>query len=229
LIRAGRLLGVPLSVGSSWVVLVPVVGWAIFAGIPGDLGSTGARMLVAGLGTALLFFSIVVHELGHVVAARVLGLPVREVVVFLMGGYTDMDLDSAPPLAEARVALVGPATSATLVVVLWVLSLALPEAAGLRHVAEILVLVNGAVAFFNLAPVAPLDGGRILRGNLRASGWNAVRAERLGALLGIVLGVALLAGGAWAERVGSGLTVLAVPSGLLLLLLGLWALLSLRR
>ena len=54
----GRYGGVPVTVGPSWLLVVPIVGLALFAGIDPALGDTWERALVAGLGTVLLFASV---------------------------------------------------------------------------------------------------------------------------------------------------------------------------
>ena len=51
----------------------------------------GAEALLMGLGTALAFFAcIVLHELGHALAAQSMGIPLRGITLFLFGGVAEL-------------------------------------------------------------------------------------------------------------------------------------------
>lgn len=219
-IPAGRVAGVPLRIGLSWLVVVPLVGVALFAGIPSTLGPTAGRVAVAAAGTLLVFVSVIVHEVGHVLAARRHGVAVSGTAVFLVGGWSEMDLDRVDPATEMWVAAAGPLASAGLAAVLGGLALVLPDSSGVFHVARVLALVNAAVAALNLLPGFPLDGGRVVRGLLRSVGWSDARAERITAWVGVTVGAVLLALGSLAVLEGRPLAIVLVPSGALVLLLG---------
>ena len=122
------------------------------------------RLLVAGGGTVLLFVSVIVHELGHVVMARRRRVAVDGISVFLLGGYSEIELDDVPPSVEIAVAVAGSLASVFLALVLGGVAVALPDVGGLARVASVLMLVNAAVAVFNLLPGLPLDGGHVVRG-----------------------------------------------------------------
>jgi Zn-dependent protease/CBS domain-containing protein len=139
-----------------------------------------------GLVTALGFFlCIVLHELGHAMVARRVGIPIRGITLFLFGGVAEMT--GEPPSAgrEFAMAIAGPLVSAVLALLLFLLTIlgtAWAWAKELVAVLNYLWMINIAVLVFNLIPAFPLDGGRVLRsilwgtmGNLRrATCWSSL-------------------------------------------------------
>jgi Zn-dependent protease len=215
----GRYGGVPVTVGPSWLFVVPVVGLALFAGIDSRLGETWQRALVAGLGTALLFASVLIHELGHALMARRRGITVQRVVVFLFGGYSEMDLDGVDPLDDIAVSVAGPLASAALAFTTLVVALPAPEWAGMQRTLALLGIVNVGVAVFNLLPGFPLDGGRMVRASLIGAGFEQRRADVITARLGIGLGLFAAAAGVWMTMRGDAGAVIALPVGVLVVVL----------
>ncbi len=212
-IPLARFGGVPVTVGLSWLLVVPVVGVALFAGIDPERGTTAGRIAVAASGTVLMFASIVVHELGHALVALRRGVAVERVVVFLFGGYSEMSLERASPETQVIVTMAGPLASITLAAGLVLVAMVAPVGAGLRGVISLLAAVNVGVAVFNLLPAFPLDGGRILRALLLGAGIGAVRAERLAARVGIGCGLVLIAAGAALSLLGRPISLVIVPVG----------------
>jgi Zn-dependent protease len=217
---AGRVAGVPLRIGASWLFLLPFMAVVLFLGIPGDLGPTAARWLVGALGSAALLGSVIAHEAGHVVAARRYDLEVAGLSVFLFGGFSEIRLDAAVPMRRVAVAGAGPVASLGTAGALGALAWAAPEAWGASHVAGLVALVNIAVAGFNLLPGAPLDGGRILAALLVDSGMEDDRADRVAAWLGVVVGSGFVLVGAAAMWLGEASGGLLIPLGTLVLVLG---------
>lgn len=118
---------------------------------------------VAGvLGKGLIAFAVVfLHELGHIIAARRLGLLVYDVELLPFGGVSRLGEDLFfDPLKEIYVAIAGPAVNAMLVG----LGIALKNY-GLwdETLGAFFIQCNLMVAAFNLLPAFPLDGGRIFR------------------------------------------------------------------
>jgi Zn-dependent protease len=222
-IPLGRYGGVPVTVGLSWIVVVPIVGLALFAGIDSRLGQTWERVLVASVGTALLFASVLIHELGHAIEARRRGVGVERIVVFLFGGYSEMDLDGVAPADDIAVSLAGPVASTVLAVATLMAALLSPGWAGTQRTLALLGLVNVGVAVFNLLPGFPLDGGRIVRATLIAAGFERRRAEVVTARLGVALGLIVMAVGAWMTVRGRPGSIVVVPVGVLLFVIALAA------
>ncbi len=211
----GSVGGVRVVVGVSWLIILPIVALGMFATIDPGSDSLLVRVLVGAGASLLLWVSILVHELGHAMAARRHGIAVERVVVFLLGGYSEMDLDAANPGQEWTVAVTGPIFSGVLSVGLIAGASVAPANGAIEGTLALLALVNGGVAAFNLLPAFPLDGGRMLRSSLVRRGWSPGRAERVAIGTGLVLGGLMALGGIGMSIAGSGVSVLLVPAGLL--------------
>nr|WP_233604589.1 site-2 protease family protein [Micromonospora sp. HM5-17] len=132
---------------------------------------------LVGLGfVALLLGSVLLHELGHALAARRYGIGVRGITLELLGGYTEMDRDAPSPRVDLVVSLAGPAVSLAVGVAAVAVALALPDGTLANRFAVQLAASNVLVAFFNALPGLPLDGGRALR----AAVWALARDPHLG-------------------------------------------------
>jgi Zn-dependent protease len=126
-------------------------------------------------GFVLLIF---VHEMGHAVAMRLEGIPAgAPVFIPFVGAFVAMQGQPRNAAVEARVAMAGPvAGSLAAWAVLWAgVELDQPLLRALGHTA---VLIN----LFNLIPVSPLDGGRIVTAFTRTY-WVIGYALGIGALL----------------------------------------------
>lgn len=105
----------------------------------------------------ILFASVMLHEIGHVAAARSMGIKVYEVELLPYGGVARMEeLSKYGGFAEASVAAAGPAVSLILSIAFYLLK-------GYSEIFVSLYSFNLVICLFNLTPVIPLDGGRIAR------------------------------------------------------------------
>lgn len=144
----------------------------------------GARLAVAGM------VSLAVHEMAHVLAARMLGLRVNEMELMPFGGAARIDeIESLRPGQLLTVVLAGPASNLMLAAVF----AALGWAKWLDHrMAVQMVNVNIALFLFNLLPALPLDGGRLFSGLLGQQIGN-LRAINIAIWIGRVVAILLLA------------------------------------
>jgi CBS domain-containing protein len=120
------------------------------------------------------------------------------------------------PSAELKIATAGPAVSFAAAALFAVVADALDRAGGPElavDAAAWLALINGVLALFNLAPAAPLDGGRILHALVWKASGDRDRATRVSTGAGRVFGYLLVGvgivmvasgsiGGAWIAFVG---------------------------
>lgn len=209
----GRVRGFPILLAPSWLIIAALItiGYGRIAtdAVPG-LSRTGGH-LVAFAFAVLFAASILLHELGHAFVADALHLRVRKVVIFLLGGVSEID-PARRPRDEFLVAAAGPVVSFAIAAILW----AVRPAVAADSVADLLIWLlvwsNASVAIFNILPGLPLDGGRVLR----AAVWGATRsrsiATRVSAWGGRVLAVALLVGALALERTDRGGTLLLPTS-----------------
>ena len=140
----------------------------------------------------LLFSSVVLHELGHVVAARQFGIQTPDITLLPIGGVARLRRMPTEPLQEIAVAVAGPAVNVLIAVLLVLVAgarLTLGEllipAAGAQTIWTRLATVNLWLVLFNLIPAFPMDGGRVLRA-LIALRTPYTRATRIAAGIGQV-------------------------------------------
>lgn len=168
--QVGRVFGFPLRLTASWVFLALFIVFFYSESLGDNLGLTGPRRFLAGLGfVAGLLLSVLLHELGHAITARRFGVGVRGITLDLLGGYTEFDRDSPRPGVELATALAGPAVSAVLGFGCLGIALVLPDGTIANKIAAQLAIANIIVAIYNALPGWPLDGGRALR----AAVWAA--------------------------------------------------------
>ncbi|RMG13077.1 MAG: Zn-dependent protease [Planctomycetota bacterium] len=178
----GRPFGVELRVHST---LLWLVGFFALSSLLSE-GLFGAVSVLLWVG--LLGVSVTLHELGHVLAARLFGIGTTGITLYPFGGIARLTREARTSGEEVVVALAGPAVNVFL--------------AGLAAVPLFLVGplpglvpflgVNVALAVFNLVPAYPMDGGRALRGILwhwmgRVAATRA--AARMGQVFAVVFGI----------------------------------------
>src|SRR5918992_5750712 len=113
----GRLFGIRIGVNASWfLILFLAIFW--LSGAFTDILNDETAGYVAALIAALLFFgSIVLHELGHALAARRSGIEVSGIDLFFFGGVMKMNRDTDTPGKEFVVAIAGPLVTLAIVIV----------------------------------------------------------------------------------------------------------------
>jgi Zn-dependent protease len=154
------------------------------------------RIAVGLILAAVLFASLLAHEVAHAVVARRRGLPVGSLTMYLFGANNAIDDLHSTAADEIAVGLSGPAVSAAIAAVFLAAGLGvlrINEQAGVL-LADIGV-ANGLLAAFNLLPGYPMDGGRVLRGILWKAGANAISSTRRAALCGRIVAYLTIAGG----------------------------------
>ncbi len=149
---------------------------------------------------SLWFLVVILHEIGHIVAARRYGYVVEGVELLPFGGVARM---AASTLGfqvrhETVIALCGPLVN--LILALVTAMLHITGLVGDRVAADFL-MINGMIALFNLLPALPLDGGRIARAGLAMSlGYK--HATRVVTAMSFFLSMALMLIGALALVLG---------------------------
>jgi Zn-dependent protease len=165
----GKVFGIPIRVHISWLIVF-VLFTLTFAGHFGSLHKDWPTHLlwVMGVVASLLFFaSVLAHELAHSLLARSRGLHVRDIVLFIFGGVSEITDESKTPGTEFLVAVVGPLTSVVIGAFFLLLSMVTADPSPpVAAVCRYLGFINLVLAVFNMIPGYPLDGGRVLRGIL---------------------------------------------------------------
>lgn len=118
---------------------------------------------------ALLFLSVLLHEFGHVFAARRYHIQTPDITLLPIGGVARLERLPEKPSQELFVALAGPMVNIVIAGILFVALGGLPSMEGTEpqnagvSVLARLAWVNLFLALFNLIPAFPMDGGRMLR------------------------------------------------------------------
>jgi Zn-dependent protease len=169
-----------------------------------------------------------VHELGHALVARRLGIGVKRIDLYLFGGLTQMSRDAATPGEDFKIAVAGPLATLGLILVFLGIDVAIVGTHRLTHAIALdrdititpvllslswLVPMNVLLLFFNLVPAFPLDGGRIARSIVWRITGEKSRGTRAAARLGQGFAVLLGGVGLWlllSARSFNGLWLLAL-------------------
>jgi len=212
-IKLFEIFGIRIGVDGSWFLILFLMIFWLSPSFRSALHSSDAAAYLTTVVTVLLFFgSLILHELGHALAARRQGIDVRRIELFLFGGITQMSRDAATPGEEFKVSVAGPVATfgfillclaADLVIVgphrLWhavVLDGTVPITPVLLSLSWLLPM-NILILAFNLVPAFPLDGGRIARALVWRVTGDKQRGTRTAAKLGQAFAVILAGVGIW--------------------------------
>lgn len=207
--RIGSLFGIPIRLGVSFLLVVPVLAYligteleaivellnAMFGmGIASETLAGGMLPWLLGLAAALgLFVSVLLHELGHSLVARRYGLDTEAITLWFLGGlaqFTELPDDWRH---EFVIAIAGPVVSVVLGLLCYVAVVSLPaDLSAVLFVLGYLAVLNVVLAAFNMLPGFPMDGGRIFRAVLSRN-RSRLEATRIAAAVGkgfaILLGI----------------------------------------
>jgi Zn-dependent protease len=197
-LRIGSGFGIPIYLHWTFF-LVPV--WILMQ--PQD-SSLGLELLstVAGL----LFVCVVLHEFGHVLAARYFGIGTHDVTLYPIGGVARLKRMSERPLEEFVIAVAGPAVNVVIAVVLACVMLPLlfiyKNSLANDFVGKLgfaVLGLNVLMVLFNLLPAFPMDGGRVFRAFL-ASFLSHHQATLIAVRVGMVMAILMAIGGAVSQQ-----------------------------
>jgi Zn-dependent protease len=208
---------VPVVLSGSWFIIAAVItlGYGAFLAQSEDV-SAGLAYLGGFIFAVLLAASVLAHELAHTAASQRLGIPVRRVTLFLLGGVSEATREPRTPAEEYLISVVGPLVS----LVIGAAASAVLVLTSLSGVAEALLvqvaLANTIVGLFNLLPGLPLDGGRLLRAGVWQLRGDRATASRAAGYAGKGVAVATLVLGMWWVALGGAAAIVnALIAGLL--------------
>ncbi|MGH3167148.1 MAG: site-2 protease family protein [Trebonia sp.] len=187
-----RPFGIPVYISPYWIVIAAVYVVLYANNFSATLGAGGGKYLLAVVFVILLYMSVLVHELSHSVVARGYGLPVRRILLYPLGGVSEIEKEPQTPLREFCVSAAGPLLSLVLALAGWGLFHVFREGWSGELVWQ-LMWVNLIVGIFNFLPGLPLDGGRMLRAVIWKITGRPASATIAAAWAGRVMAVALLA------------------------------------
>src|SRR5437899_1198518 len=189
-ISVGRIFGVELRIHWTFFLL-PLFVWGTEYASHG--AADGGRDVAL---VGIIFACVIAHELGHAVVARHAGIVAKSIILFPIGGVTQMDdsralSDPAAWKKEIRIALAGPLVNLLIAFVAGsILAAVAPEIQLWKwpflksgNLLRSVVWANLYLAGFNLLPAYPMDGGRVLRA-LFSRRMDPVRATRRAVTIG---------------------------------------------
>ncbi len=169
---------------------------ALQFGLSSSGGTSGAAFGV--LATLLLFIIVVMHELGHSLAAQHYGVTVKQIVLLPIGGVAQLARIPEKPIQEFVIAIAGPLVNFILAIVLTFVGLWIGLRVGLAAMISAvggfsllglfgyIFTSNLFLGLFNLLPAFPMDGGRVLRA-VMAMKLDYARATSIAVTVGQIL------------------------------------------
>ena len=201
-IPAGHIFGVEVRIHLSFVILL------LFVGFSERLAHISVDPWRGAALVAIIFGSVVLHELGHALVGRYSGVPARAIVLLPIGGVTIFD-EAQPTVAadwrrDVKIAVAGPLVNFVVAGVAALgVAIAWPHAklwdnlyVTSNDLPHSLVWANLWLAGFNLLPAYPMDGGRVLRAVYSRS-MDQVSATRKAVSIGRGFAIAFMVAGWW--------------------------------
>lgn len=199
--RIGSIAGIAIYIHVSWLIILVFLTISLASGWFPSLyrGYSASTYLVLGFISALLLFvSVLLHELAHSFVARSRGMPVKNIVLFIFGGVSNIEQEPRSPGAEFFMAFVGPLVSLLIGALCYgLLFLVRGNQSVLEPILMYLAFTNILLGIFNLLPGFPLDGGRVLRSIVWKITGNQYRATQVATIVGQVIAYLFILLGIW--------------------------------
>ncbi|MEJ2111109.1 MAG: site-2 protease family protein [Acidobacteriota bacterium] len=157
-VKLFKLLGFQVKADVSWLILAVLVTWSLAQGyFPFRYPDLAVRSywIMGILGTAGLFLSIVLHELGHSLVSRSHGMPMKGITLFIFGGVAEMKDEPPDARSEFRMAIVGPAVSVVLggiFFAVYAVGVRMQWSEAVSGIFQYLGYINLLLAVFNMLP-----------------------------------------------------------------------------
>lgn len=208
MLTVGRFFGVPIYFAPSWLLIAALLTFYYGPVVQNAVsGVTSTTAYLVAFGYAALFaLCVLAHELGHTAVSLALKLPVKRVVIYLLGGVSEIAREPDRPRDELLVSAAGPAVSLLITGAAALGWQAVDHASLLGVLVVLLFWSNLVVVVFNVLPGLPLDGGRLLRAAVWAVSGSRLTGTRAGAWTGRAVAVVVAVGGLLLDRGSWGFT-----------------------
>lgn len=166
-------------------------------------GTAVIEAIWSAAATAAVFACVVLHELGHALAAARYGIQTKTITLLPIGGIATMKKMPEKPIPEIIVSAAGPLVNLLIAAILIPFISGYPpfwkatEVLGSLNQDNFLYylyVINIMLALFNLIPAFPMDGGRILKGILGLF-MDTTRATAVAAFTGRIIAALFVVGG----------------------------------
>ncbi|MGF1573134.1 MAG: site-2 protease family protein [Sumerlaeia bacterium] len=203
-VKIGRLFGIDLGFTPFWLMIYLFFSLQM-AGVISQGGLLSTQIstpLATGLGfllIGLLYVSIIAHEYGHSLTARIFGINTKRIILHVFGGVALLEGEPKSPKEEFWITIMGPAVSfflALLFLGFYFLSLITGFEVGQLGFG-FLATINGFMFVFNLLPGFPMDGGRLVRAGIWAFTGDYLKSTRIAGMGGKLVGYSIAALGVY--------------------------------
>ena len=193
----GKVSGIKIFIHWTFILLI---AWIVMDNILEKKNTVDVFYTLAFI--LAIFFFVTLHELGHALTAKYFHYSTKDITLLPIGGMARMDEIPENPKHELLVALAGPAVNIIVAILLYPLiywfgkiptffTILFDSAGTLLYN---LFLVNLLLAFFNLIPAFPMDGGRVFRAALSYV-TDRVKATAIAARTGQVIAIIFFSAG----------------------------------
>jgi Zn-dependent protease len=186
----GNILGIPLYIDQSWLWIFFLFTYFNAQDFQRILpqSSAGIIWISAFSATMLLFLSVLLHELGHSIAAISQGIKVNSITLFMFGGVAAIEKESNTPENAFQIAIAGPLVSLMLYFGLNLLAEKTAFAPIFSYIIKDTSNINLVLAIFNMIPGLPLDGGQVLKAIVWKITGSPFKGVKVAAKTGQILG-----------------------------------------
>lgn len=202
-LQIGKIKQIPIKLHFSLLIVFFLISWTLAYGFMPQYAPGLNQVnywIMSILGTIILFLSVFIHELSHSIVAKSYGIRVKQIMLFIFGGVSDIEEEPKDFKKEFKMAMAGPAISLALsaffAIIWWLTTLMLTSLSN-DFFARGLIMINGIfyytsilnliLGIFNLIPAFPMDGGRILRSILYSRNKNYDKSTRIAVRIGIII------------------------------------------
>lgn len=207
-LQVAEIKQIPIKLHFSLILVFFLITWTLSVGFmpryAPDLNQL--QYWIMGItGSIILFLSVLAHELSHSLVARSYGIRVKQIILFIFGGVSDIEEEPKDFKKEFKLAIAGPLISLGLSMVfalLWsITNMIITQSQSASSVDDfsilLLTMVNAILYYssilnlilglFNLIPAFPMDGGRILRSLLYNRNKNYDKSTRIAVRIGVIM------------------------------------------
>ena len=202
-LQVAEIYQIPIKLHYSLVLVFFLITWTLAYGFMPHYSPGLNPMqywIMSIIGTVILFLSVLIHELSHSIVASRYGIKVKQIVLFIFGGVSDIEEEPKDFNKEFKMAIAGPAVSlvlSALFAIFWWITTAIIMSSFDESFKTILIIINGILFYasflnlilgiFNLIPAFPMDGGRILRSVLFSRNKNYDKSTRIAVRIGVIM------------------------------------------
>jgi len=174
---------IPIRLHRSFLILAgALIGYEYFT-----LGwqAAAAWLFIGGV----LFGSVLLHEIGHAIAAKRFGFNTKSITLYPFGGIAVIEMKPSST-EEFWIAIAGPAVNFAIA------AISLPILFFGYNIFSFIISINVLMGVFNMIPAYPMDGGRVLRAILSRK-MSKTQATRKALNISRIFSWIFVAAGLW--------------------------------